>query len=185
MTAEERRDRSAARRRPGEVGAGGHARPTGWGPPAAQNLARTPPALRFAGTTYPPPTDSADLTRKETRLVAGRPRTTVRKLTEIEEATFAAAESLWRLYPQYTDSQTEPAAGLDSLRREAVELLIHGAAALGALLFIAETRAGLDAEALERQREQRRGVRPLPAEGADQAGCGAGVPAENAQGPTT
>ncbi len=106
--------------------------------------------------------------------MAGRPKTMAKKLAEIEERAFGVYSDLLELRPcQY--AAREGGEGEDKIARWwNVACQAMGEASLTAHILLGhiEERAGLDWEALEREREERRGC--WPAEAADEG-------AENAE----
>ena len=96
--------------------------------------------------------------------MAGRPRTMAKRLAQLEASAFETYRSLEALRPpQHAARQGEEGDDLACAWNEACRALGMASIALSILLEYAEERAGLDWVALERQREQRRGLVPSEA----------------------
>ena len=105
--------------------------------------------------------------------MAGRPKTMVKKVAPLEETAFQLYLDLYEMRPaQY--AAREGVEGEDRLAwwwNEAARTVRTASMAVSILLGQLEARAGYDSEALERQRDQRRGLWPAEAadEGAEEA----------------
>ena len=91
--------------------------------------------------------------------MAGRPKTMVKKVAPLEETAFQLYLDLYEMRPaQY--AAREGVEGEDRLAwwwNEAARTVWTASMAVSILLGQLEERAGLDSEALEREREMRRG----------------------------
>ena len=105
--------------------------------------------------------------------MAGRPKTMAKKVALLEEQAFALAVDVAATQPQqYRDRQEDNAKDeLGWWWREAARAVGMASIAVAILLARLEERAGLDWEALEREREQRRGLVPCeePEQDAEEA----------------
>jgi len=111
--------------------------------------------------------------------MAGRPRTMAKRLAAIEELAHELAIALLELRPRQYAARAGNEGGDDLARwwNEACRAMGMASIAVGILLGCVEERAGLDWEASERARQERRGLWP-PAESVAEA-------SENAEGGAT
>ena len=101
--------------------------------------------------------------------MAGRPKTTARKLAELEERAFQLHADVCNLRPgQYAEREGQE--GLDEYAaawNESCEATKAASNTVNLLLGLAEERAGLDWDTLDIERDRRRGL--LPEEEAETA----------------
>ena len=97
--------------------------------------------------------------RRNRKVVAGRPRTQAKRLAEIEERAFRLNVDLCRLRPAWcAEQEGNERDELGEWWNRACRDVGMASTSAAMLLSLLEERAGLDWEALERQREQRRGL---------------------------
>ena len=93
--------------------------------------------------------------------MASRPKTMVKRVTALEEAAFQLNVDVCTARPrQYAEREGNERDELGKWWREAARAVGMASIAVAILLARLEERAGLDWEALEREREQRRGLVP-------------------------
>ncbi len=146
------------------------------GPPRSRGIfAQTPPAFASGTGTYPPLTDnkktpSTKDRRKEPLLWPVERERWAQRLTELEERAFQLAVDVTTARPMIyaTRQGSENADELSAIWNEAADAVALASIAVAILLNRIEERAGLDAEGLQRQREERRGL--VPSEAAEDNG---------------
>lgn len=93
--------------------------------------------------------------------MAGRPKTMVKRVTSLEERAFHLALDLCHIRPaQYAAREGEEGDDVAFWWNRACRAVGIASVNVAALLCQLEERAGLDWEALEQEREQRRGLLP-------------------------